>query len=53
MEYLMFDWPRNRKFPIAPRMKPEIAGAMKVIKRLGYLPKKDEMNGTLRAVPVS
>lgn len=23
-------------------MKPEIAGAMKVIKRLGYLPKKDD-----------
>lgn len=47
----MIGWPRNREFPIAPRLKPEIAGELIEIKRMGYMPKKDEVNETLRAGP--
>jgi hypothetical protein len=36
-------WPRNKEFPIALLKKPEIAGSIKVLNRLGDEPKKDEL----------
>jgi hypothetical protein len=43
MEYLTWSWPRNREFPTALRKKPETVGAIKVMNRLGYEPKKKEV----------